>query len=199
MPFQIKKFPLLQDCQYCCPFVGTTTAVVTYFTEDEDYDDDPTSTARVCDVTSPCRALNCLPGSFRSSYHTVCVNVGELRAVYDERQLYTPAPGEDVDEYFVNMGYVIGASINGIQHVLPTGTPSPPSGLPFTPCAESCGRDESCACFNVLEVPFNRTIQLVVANYDAHEEAGLATQHNIHLHGFNFAVMKIGKLRILSI
>jgi len=57
-----------------------------------------------------------------------------------------------------------------------------------TECDRSAFPHEPCECTHVLDLPFNRTVQLVLTNLGI---AGFG-MHPVHLHGHSFQVLKIG-------
>ena len=57
------------------------------------------------------------------------------------------------------------------------------------PCSEqNCS--SGCTCTNVLELPYNRTVQLVLLNYNSPNED--MENHQVNIHGHDFSVVRIG-------
>ena len=56
------------------------------------------------------------------------------------------------------------------------------------PCSDDCAMTSSgCWCTNILSIPFNQTVQLVITNMGQLAFA----MHPVHLHGHSFFVMKV--------
>ena len=53
---------------------------------------------------------------------------------------------------------------------------------------EDC--ENGCVCTNSLTLPLNKTVQLVLSSYALTFYS--AAHHSIHLHGYDFAVVKVG-------
>ncbi len=97
-----------------------------------------------------------------------------------------------VEEYFFNFG----SSINGNRFVPP---PEPLSQLNRIPDDLSCSRetyaspDVGCVCTHAVNIPFNKTIQFVLTNFEPDPSTYVyMSLHPVHLHGHNFAVVKMG-------
>ena len=83
----------------------------------------------------------------------------------------------------------------------PGATGSSVNGLKFTfppvPMYESHSRENECAkcencskCANILEIPANKVVEITFANLQSQQP--IYSHHPIHLHGYAFAVMKVG-------
>jgi hypothetical protein len=100
----------------------------------------------------------------------------------------------DYDEYFLNFGMVVGSSVNARRFAVPPVPVFQPDGpasalvCPAVPCAAGC----KCQCAQILTLPFNRTIQLVITNMQPDVNVIDDGYHPIHLHGNNFAVLAQG-------
>ena len=62
---------------------------------------------------------------------------------------------------------------------------------------EQCAHpEEGCLCTNIVELPFNRTVQFVITNLrlpeKGHPEHLLMSHHPMHIHGHFFAVLHAG-------
>ena len=54
--------------------------------------------------------------------------------------------------------------------------------------AQDCGANNVCTCSHEIDLPYNKTIQMVLVN---HGTGGIVS-HPIHLHGHTFHVLKLG-------
>ena len=59
------------------------------------------------------------------------------------------------------------------------------------PCNETACYAGGCRCTNILDLPYNETIRMVLVNYNPRIPTLLA-HHPIHMHGHNFAVLAMG-------
>lgn len=58
----------------------------------------------------------------------------------------------------------------------------------YTPCDDASCPLHSCNCTHILDIPYNQTIQLVLANMGPNAFG----MHPIHLHGHSFHVLRVG-------
>ena len=59
---------------------------------------------------------------------------------------------------------------------------------------EICGNNKTilCSCIHLLEVDLNDVVELIVFD----QAYTFTTNHNVHLHGFSFAVLGMDKVLI---
>ena len=61
----------------------------------------------------------------------------------------------------------------------------------YVPSSRPCSHEDcssGCICTNVLQLPYNRTIQLVMHNYSPIDDL---ENHQIYIHGHDFSVIRI--------
>eukprot|EP00923_Selenidium_pygospionis_P053642 GHVN01093217.1.p1 GENE.GHVN01093217.1~~GHVN01093217.1.p1 ORF type:complete len:461 (-),score=30.59 GHVN01093217.1:27-1235(-) len=96
----------------------------------------------------------------------------------------------DFDEHFVTFNFAGGSSVNGKRFVDPTVPLFQPYADHIVSC-EDTDCTEGCNCTQILDLPFNRTIQMIIANIQPGGGPVFA-HHPIHIHGHGFAVLKVG-------
>ena len=149
-----------------------------------------------CKISDPCTVLNCMFQYYAKGLNTLCTLVGELRGKQS-----VPAWEDDSEEIFYN--FIREDSfmyVNGRVHV-------PTLSSDFTnkdvrhysykdtgyqeerSCdrAQCNNKERPCRCFHVKDLPFNKTIQLVLTVLGP----GSQENHPIHLHGHSFHVLKM--------
>lgn len=158
------------------------------------------SPPKQCTEDIKCLAVNCPFLEYHEDYNITCKNLPELK-------LLLPTPPEELPEsipcsddedcrHFLNFnfnGKSFRASINGRSFVPP---PAPPVTQKdtFDEQATMCNATLDCnpgtldcLCTHMIELPYNKTVQLVLMSY-----YGFKSVHPIHLHGHAFHVAKIG-------
>ena len=157
------------------------------------YNSSPQTT---CNATTPCRVVNCPFKNFHPSYYSDCINVGDFRLLIETPSDELPV-GESPDkEILLNFNFEahsITSSINGKKFVFP---PAPILTQPddFEQQALKCDlsancnpNDIHCWCTHVVEVGYNKVIQIVVSSVGL-----IQSPHPFHLHGSQFHVLKVG-------
>eukprot|EP00058_Branchiostoma_floridae_P001614 XP_002587102.1 hypothetical protein BRAFLDRAFT_102619 [Branchiostoma floridae] len=130
-------------------------------------DEDPTSQARQCTTKNPCIFLNCPFGGYPDDHYIVCISIANTSTPASPQD--EADEDEDVEEYFLNFGFHVGSNINGRRFLPPTSPlHQPPSTNFITPCPPEQCQQLGCKCTNVLDLPFNKTIQLVLASHQKH-------------------------------
>ena len=137
--------------------------------------------------------LNCPFLFFPAEQHTFCRKLDDLQAKNPES---TPKFIKgDSEEHFLNfhfpgIKYTPGA-INGHQF----SHPGVSSLTQFDQIDEEhkcknkdCGVDKVCHCHHELELPYNKTIQMIWLNLGR----GKGWSHPIHIHGHSFYLLKMG-------
>ena len=153
---------------------------------------DPTSSPRDCTADARCKVFNCPFPSFHPSDYTDCIIVDQARDA-DASSTAIAAGAQEVEgegggaagdvavdlpmalpmiEKFLNFGFE--PSINNRRFHYPEAPPltQPPSQSRMLACDDArCDAaafpKEPCECTHVLDLPFNRTIQLVLTNLGA--------------------------------
>ena len=158
------------------------------------------SPVRQCTEADPCIAVNCPFENFHSSYHIECVNVNEMRllepAPDDEMPDVNPDPECADCSHLLNFNFdgdSISASVNGRNFILPAHPPQTQYN-DFSVKDDRCDLSASCnpfsldcLCTHVIDLPYMKTIQLVLTN------RGLVpVPHPIHVHGHTFHVVHVG-------
>ena len=153
----------------------------------------------VCTPREPCKAINCPFEYFQSKYHTKCTNIADMR-------LLEPTPTKEMPDaypcdskdcrHFINFNFegdAQSSAINGRNFVLP---PVPPQTQynEFKEQATRCSLDATCnpqstncLCTHMLDIPYGKTVQIVLSAIGQYDNA-----HPIHVHGHTFHVVKVG-------
>lgn len=147
---------------------------------------------RECSSVSPCKALNC-PFETHSNTNITCIQVTDLR-------LLLPTPTEELpsntvtsnNEFFFDLSFLAGSTINGRNLVLPTGSLQTHPDEAQNVCElgnVTCVDDtDQCICTHIISLPGKfATVQFVVAGVG---DSGFQA-HPIHLHGHTFHVVGI--------
>ncbi|CAD5120376.1 DgyrCDS8948 [Dimorphilus gyrociliatus] len=153
------------------------------------------SKRKKCSRVYPCKVLNC-PFATSIIDNWICTSIANLEAL-NERHIPHPTV-----EHFLNYHFnwlkderVWKPTINGLRHE------NPSAPLQLFPPAElqsmrECGKENcnnSCKCTNILHLPFNKSVQLVLATTIHNPKNVLnGNPHPIHLHGHHFQVLSIG-------
>ena len=161
---------------------------------------DPQSQRSSCTSEFKCRVFNCPFPNYPAADNKVCIPMSEASSpsqntVKDREEF--GLDDSNFEEHFFNVGFNWGSSINGNKFVYPT---EPFSQRKAIPSELSCNKpscsspDVGCVCTNVVDIPFNTTVQFVLTNYEPHIGGSFPymAPHPIHLHGHNFAVLKMG-------
>ncbi|XP_048588242.1 laccase-4 isoform X2 [Nematostella vectensis] len=170
-------------------------AVLRY--EGHDAEQEPHSTPVECSQKIPCLVLNCPWVLYHELWYPnqKCIHVTQLKidtAFHDPEEI---EPGEDIFEVFLNFGFSIGSSINMRKNVMPRAPLfQKQSTWGTTPCPEQCSV-HGCRCTHVINIPANRTVQLVMTSYglvNPRDMRHSSMHHPVHIHGYSFQIMKIG-------
>ena len=169
-------------------FLQEVTAILIY--QGATVSGDPKSSPRPCDASKVCRILNCPFPDFPTEFHTKCFSIAEMRSVDKNVADKYGLKDNDVMELFLNAGYNWGSSINGRKFVKPTAPVFQKDSVMIS-CEEKCRNAKlGCVCTGKYVLPFNKTIQLVLSNLE--DGSSSVAHHPMHLHGHNFAVLKVG-------
>ncbi|KAL9952778.1 hypothetical protein ACROYT_G040081 [Oculina patagonica] len=157
------------------------------------------SPPRQCTEALPCKAVNCPFKDFHPSYNISCTNVDSLHLLEPtpSDELPVANPEEDCENctFFINFSFEGDSdtsSVNGRNFILPSSPPQiQPEKFfaddticnlttncnPFTP---------ACSCAHVIDIPQNKTIQMVFSAIGVRHNA-----HPFHLHGHTFHVVHV--------
>ena len=166
-----------------------TNAIIVY--EGSTGNTDPTSTRRVCTATNPCVVFNCPYQAVRADQYTTCLTLNDAQTIETDAYLQEIYGTQDTDivEYFLNFGIHSGPTVNGKVFQSPMVPFSQDNSAHIINCDDpDCGT--GCRCTNMLDMPFNKTIQLVLYNY--FPASLILGHHAVHLHGHTFAIMTSG-------
>ena len=151
-----------------------------------------------CTRNDPCIAVNCPFENFHPSYYITCINVQSLR-------LLEPTPPDELPNanpvckdcrHFINFNFEGDSqtsSVNGRNFILPSFPPQTQNEefkKNDTICdlkADCNPSTPECSCVHVIDIPHQKTIQIVLSAIGAFHNA-----HPIHLHGHTFHVVHVG-------
>ena len=128
-------------------------------------DEDPEPMPSRCTTEAPCKVLNCPFQLYPEGYNLTCFALDVLRSYED-----VPVPAtEAFEEHFLNFEFSP-LGVNRIRFVNPQAPPmTQPEDANLVPCDEKCAELEGgCQCTQVLTIPFNRTVRLVLTNMGPH-------------------------------
>ncbi|XP_071958372.1 uncharacterized protein [Antedon mediterranea] len=153
--------------------------------------DIPTSKKENCRTRKhPCKVLNCPFDGYPEQENIHCFSIADLKAdVHDNgSDLLITEPDEEI---FLNVGFNVGSSINCRVFENPRAPFYPHDKRNYNTCDEkACNDNNYCLCSNIIDLPLNATIQLVVTDYSF--KPWPQTHHPFHLHGHSFAVLEMG-------
>ena len=149
----------------------------------------PTTNRTQCTVEKQCTVLNCPFKYYPKDDYTLCVNVDELENLINESP---PKFEEDSIEVFMNFVQdTEQMNING-RHFVHPGVNSFAQSDDIDEALDcnkkNCNGSEICYCYNELDIPFDKTVQMIWSNHPF----GSTRHHPIHLHGHSFYVLKMG-------
>ena len=155
-------------------------------------DVDPTSQRTPCTSSAKCRVFNCPFIAFPESYNMVCIHLTDAKSKQDAKLTAMEYGVEDTDvqELFFNIGYhSVGTSVNARKFVPPSAPMFQEDSVSVS-CETACAdTTKGCKCTNTATLQFNKTIQIVISNF---QPVWFAGHHPIHIHGHSFAVLKMG-------
>lgn len=176
-------------------------AIFTY-SQGKDALKDPETLPKNCTLSAPCYVLNCFWKDYPQSVYpnTKCIPIDHMRLssspAMENMDKSFLSPTEDVHEIFLNFAFSAGSSINNHRFIFPKSSPIYDSASThLKPCSAEC-LDDGCKCTNVVKLPLNKTIQLVLMSFTTVNDMGKnyssKAHHPIHLHGHSFYVLKQG-------
>ena len=164
---------------------------------------DPSTSPTNCTANEPCYVLNCFWKDYPEDVYPnrKCIPIDHMRLsssleMAKETDQSILSPSEEVHEIFLNFAFSVGSSINNHRFIFPKSSPVyDNASTVLEPCTAKC-YDEGCKCTNVVKLPLNKTIQLVLMSYTTSNEPGKnysnKAHHPVHLHGHSFYVLKQG-------
>ena len=142
---------------------------------------------RICTRQDRCKMLNCPFGELHSSYNIECISVDTLKLVSPTQASQMPDETPDLT-YFLNIAGFVSrntpfSSINDKNFVFPPNAPaidydSIPSNV-FCDANFNCTINKRCRCTTVVDLPYNKTIRVVMSSIGIERNA----VHPMHLHG----------------
>ena len=159
---------------------------------------EPTSVRIDCPQrNSECRVLHCNYESYDAKYNVKCLHFSDLKsALEEEYQAKTwGILDTDYEEHFLNFGFINGPSINS-RNFKDATSPLLQEGAVegyTTKCDDELCDQKGCKCTQILDLPKDRTIQIVMTNLGPNRDS--FQHHPIHFHGTGYAVMKVGYAR----
>ena len=127
---------------------------------------DPTSSERQCLSDQRCRVFNCPFAFYPPERNRTCLPVTSARSAYISGWLDAEYGLNDhvTEEYFLNVGFVIGSSINAVKFIPPrtllkSGQFDSDRHVKQCP-AESVCQQSGCLCTHIKRLPYNKTIQV---------------------------------------
>lgn len=159
--------------------------------------DDPRSEPRPCTEPHPCVVFNCPFQEFPANLNKSCRHVHTVNSRCERHLLQSEygLTSENPEEFFLNFAFVVGSSVNGRRFVLPRGFDGKASNWKghMTSCDEKSCKERTCPCTNILSLPLNVTVQMVIMNYQPVFDSGnQPSHHSVHIHGHAFAILGLG-------
>ncbi|KAI0234469.1 hypothetical protein LSAT2_015256 [Lamellibrachia satsuma] len=147
---------------------------------------DPESTPNRGTPQHPLIVFNCPFANYPAHARLQCVSVADAKSP-KLTEHHEGLTDDDVIEHFLNFDFATGAAINTRRFLSPTVPFYQDYASHIRPCSkEDCSA--GCHCTHMLQLPYNRTVQLVLLNYSPTE---LLTNHPIHTHGHGFSVVRV--------
>ena len=147
---------------------------------------DPESKRYSCISTFNCRIFNCPFPAYPVKNYKTCISMAMVSSTKEhlaKNKMEFGLEDKHFEEHFFNVGFNWGSSINGNKFVYPTEPFSQTKTIPLEMWCDrqSCAApDVGCVCTNVMDIPFNKTMQFVLTNFEP------------DFGGHNFAVLKMG-------
>jgi FtsP/CotA-like multicopper oxidase with cupredoxin domain len=151
---------------------------------------EPISQKAVCSASIKCLVFNCPWQQYGPSRNEICVPLTEVKSIKSKTELDNEfgLNDPDVEEIFVNVAFQIGSSVNGRRYVAPRLPLMEGAEAAMTSCDEvEC--QQGCYCTTVIDIPYGKTVDLIMSSMEAEY---FGNHHAMHLHGHDFAVLKIG-------
>ena len=155
---------------------------------------DPATVPLDCTEDVPCDVFNCPFEFYPQGYNRSCIYMANARSVEQQDSMDTEFGLQETpdEEIFLNFNEIdeVGDAINSIGFVSPRAPLFMNVSDQITPC-DQVDCTDGCFCTQIVELPKNILVQLVMTNYISTFTGGL-DPHVGHLHGHSFAVLKQG-------
>ena len=158
-------------------------------------DDDPVSSYFTCTPQKQCSIFNCPFPVYPRNTNRKCISMAEAKSAEVSAELKCKyglnAKKSEIIEKIYNFNFAWGSSVNAHKFVNPT-VPlfQGITNETIRKCPVDCGKAAGCKCTFIDSLPLNEVVQLVFVNILP--DAMFETHHGVHLHGHNFAVLKMG-------
>jgi FtsP/CotA-like multicopper oxidase with cupredoxin domain len=152
---------------------------------------EPVTSDHACTAGNRCNVFNCAFAGFGESYFRDCITFNDVASAKTQAELDSVygVSDEDYEEVFFTFNFAKGSVVNGKKFI----GPSVPLFQDYGDAIVDCGAldcSAGCDCTNIHELPYDKTIQLVLVNKQPNTD--IFAHHPIHLHGHGFAVLKVG-------
>lgn len=155
-------------------------------------DAEPESSPNECSQSKPCHVFNCPFERSPAAVYKVCIHMDESRSVKSQEELNDMFALQSPPDHEIMLNFNLGsgANINGHEFVYPHQPLFSTADYRKTPCdAEHC--QNGCKCTHTINLGEGQIVQLVLTNYESNHD-GQYSAHPIHLHGYSFALLKLG-------
>ena len=172
------------------PEINEGWAIIDY----GDSTDDPDSSYLTCSQSKPCDIFNCPFPVYPQNVHKNCIALSDATSTmkkFEMNQLYGLGKKKrKLVEKFYNFNFGVGSSVNVHKFSWPSSPLYQSTPGSIEPCPGDCGATTGCKCTYIDDIPQDEVIQLVLVSILPGEI--YKSHHVIHLHGYNFAVVKMG-------
>ena len=156
--------------------------------------DDPDSSYLTCSQANPCNVFNCPFPAYPQNAHKNCIAMANVKSTMKKSELKTMyglgKKRSKIVEKFYNFNFAVGSSVNARKFAWPSSPLYQSTSNSTEPCPVDCGATSGCKCTYIDDIPQDEVIQLVFVSILPGSE--FKSHHVIHLHGYNFAVVKMG-------
>ena len=149
-----------------------------------------------CSEAYECTAVNCPFEDYADAYHINCINVDQLKLQFPSPSDLLPSTEPDLT-YFLNFAFEVSgniASINARAFLTPVVSPQifPHKIDSASVCNSSDTCRDGCLCTHFLEIPYNKSVRLVLSSAGTENATRRRFTHPIHLHGHDFQIVTVG-------
>jgi len=150
--------------------------------------EEPMSTPTECSRRNKCTTHNCPNPEDGDGISKECVYAYQYKTMERKPQRVVELLSKVDHELFLDFGFPIGSSINGHRFVMPKNHMYSPDPRIKKCKKKKCNTKAGCYCTFMNDLPYNKTVQLVLTNM-AYNKLGYG-HHTLHLHGYDFTVLK---------